>query len=78
MCDRKREILGEQPFPAVCGEDGHFPPAPPKAIEAYTRLKKAWLTTYPKSPGVEPVVSLYPVTEDGITHYVVAKGLIYL
>ena len=78
MCERRRIFLDKKVFTPVYGEDGHFPPAPPEAITEYGRLKSGWLVAFPKLPGREPAVSLYPVTEDGKTCYIVAREIIVI
>ena len=76
MAERRREVLEEQVFIPVFGEDGNFPPAPPEAVEKYRNFRDVWLPSYPKIPGVEPEVVLRPVGVDGGIHYLVTKQII--
>lgn len=75
MTERQKRILAEQYFIPITGEDGHFPPAPLDAVAEYYRLKEAWLIPYIKTPGEEPILSLYPVRRNGRLRYAVTQAI---
>ncbi len=76
MEERRREVLEEQVFIPVLGEDGHFPVAPDEAVEQYRNFRDEWLSKYPKISGVRPEVAIYPVRSDGKIRYIVTKQVI--